>query len=192
MNTGFQYGYEHVVFPSSEARYIEMNIGFIGLNGLGYPIANRLLEWCQTHGCHLFIWDSASDRVKSLIEKGARNGKSPGCIAQQCTVLFSVLAGSEDVVALAKGPEGILENADGLEVWIELSPFSNPRWEHLTEIAPPGLILVDAFVQGTLESANQGELRIEFDGDEPVFQRYRRILESFSRQQLLRKVDVKQ
>ncbi len=157
-----------------------MNIGFIGLGPLGEPIAGNLMAWCRDHGCHLYVWDPSAEAMSRLVKSGARHGQDPASIAQRCTVLLSVLPAPEDVSALALGENGVLDNADGLDIWIELSPFYNARWEQFIDAVPEGLIMVDAPVKGSIEAAEEGTLTVEFEGQSQVFHRYKNLLEAFS------------
>ncbi|WP_325894923.1 NAD(P)-binding domain-containing protein [Grimontia sp. NTOU-MAR1] len=157
-----------------------MDIGFIGLGKLGEPIARRVLTWCQTHGCRLYVFDAtkreAMERLKVL---GAREGVSAAAIAERCTILFSLLPGPEDVIALGMGENGILRNAEGLDIWFELSPFQNMRWDSLREQAPPDLVLVDAPISGGVSLAQAGNLSMALEGAQPILQRYQDLLSTF-------------
>lgn len=157
-----------------------MDIGFIGLGKLGEPVAQRILTWCQTHGCRLYVFDATQrEAMARLKASGAREGVNTASIAERCTILFSLLPGPEDVMAEALGESGILHNAEGLDIWFELSPFQNVRWDALREKAPPDLVLVDAPVSGDLSLAKSGQLSMALEGAQPILQRYQDLLSTF-------------
>ena len=157
-----------------------MDIGFIGLGELGEPIAQRVLTWCETHGCRLYVFDATQrEAMRRLRASGAREGTDTATIAERCTILFSVLPGPEDVMAAGSGDKGILRNAEGLDIWFELSPFENVRWDSLREQAPPDLVLVDAPVSGDVVLAKAGQLSMVVEGAKPILQRYQALLSTF-------------
>ncbi|CZF80853.1 NAD(P)-binding domain-containing protein [Grimontia marina] len=157
-----------------------MDIGFIGLGKLGEQIATRVLAWCKTHGCHLYVYDIVHPiAMKNLVAAGAYDGKDIPSIAQRCTILFTVMAGPEDIIAVAAGTNGILENADGMDIWFELSPFFVPRWDSLRERAPADLLLMDTPVTGSEAQARMGELGMALEGCQSILQRYQSVLGAF-------------
>jgi 2-hydroxy-3-oxopropionate reductase len=78
-----------------------MNIGFIGLGGMGRPMAEHLLA----AGHSLFVWSRRSLKTEAsaefLLEQGAHRADSPQELARQCEIVCTNVTGSADVEELA-------------------------------------------------------------------------------------------
>jgi 2-hydroxy-3-oxopropionate reductase len=78
-----------------------MNIGFIGLGGMGRPMAEHLLAAGHT----LFVWSRRSLKTVAsaefLLEQGAHRADSPQELARQCEIVCTNVTGSADVEELA-------------------------------------------------------------------------------------------
>jgi 2-hydroxy-3-oxopropionate reductase len=74
-----------------------MNIGFIGLGGMGRPMAGHLLA----AGHALTVWSRRPTGADFLIERGARWANSPAELARCCEIVCTNVTGSADVDGLA-------------------------------------------------------------------------------------------
>ena len=78
-------------------------IGWVGAGRMGYAMAHRLLD----AGCDVAVWNRTRDKAVPLEKEGARIVDTPADLAG-CDIVFTVLAGSKDFVAVATGKDGVL------------------------------------------------------------------------------------
>jgi len=158
-----------------------MNIGFIGLGNMGSGMAANLLAYCQREGHQLSVLDINPAAVALLEAKGATAASSAGALAAASEVLFTSLPSSKEINALALGDAGILNNFKPGAVWFDTSTNEVSAWEALRAQAVEGIDLVDAPVTGGSEGAAAGTLTMLLGGDKEVVERYRPLLESFTK-----------
>ena len=158
-----------------------MNIGFIGLGNMGSGMAANLLAYCQREGHHLSVLDINQSAVAALTAKGAEAAASVAEIAAHSAVLFTSLPSSKEINTLALGENGILNNLKAGAVWLDTSTNEVSAWEVLREQAGDTVHLVDAPVTGGSEGAAAGTLTMLLGGEQSVIERYRPILESFTK-----------
>jgi len=158
-----------------------MNIGFIGLGNMGSGMAANLLAYCQREGHQLSVLDINPAAVALLEAKGATEASSAGALAAASEVLFTSLPSSKEINALALGDAGILNNLKPGAVWFDTSTNEVSAWEALRAQAVEGIDLVDAPVTGGSEGAAAGTLTMLLGGDKEVVERYRPLLESFTK-----------
>lgn len=86
-----------------------MKLGFIGLGGMGQPMAGHLLA----AGHRLTIWSRRPDSADSLLALGAQRAASPLELAACCEMVCTNVTGNADVAGLAAqlleglAPDGI-------------------------------------------------------------------------------------
>src|ERR1043166_7261136 len=76
-----------------------MDIGFIGLGNMGYPMARRLGE----AGHKLIVYDTSGQMMSRLTSLGAVAAKSPRDVADQVETVMASLPTPDIVLALATG-----------------------------------------------------------------------------------------
>lgn len=148
-----------------------MEIGFIGLGNMGFPIARRLVE--AQHD--LTVYDTRAEVVESLVRFGARAASSTKEVADRTeTVMASLpsLQASLDVAAHV---------VDGARVkrFVDLSTVgSDVATQIHATLAHRGISAIDCPVSGGVSGAEKGTLavmvsgaRTEFDVLTPVFER---------------------
>lgn len=137
-----------------------MNIAFLGLGGMGRPMAENLLK----AGHSVAVWNRSPQPVQALAEKGARACNSPADIGDT-QVLISMLADdaiTEDVVV--KG--GTLDALAPGSVWINMATVSVAFTQAMVmEAEQRQLRYVAAPVLGRTDVAAAGALTILTAGD---------------------------
>jgi 3-hydroxyisobutyrate dehydrogenase-like beta-hydroxyacid dehydrogenase len=83
-----------------------MKLGFIGLGNLGTPIAENLLAAHQ----QLFVYNRTFEKVKPLIEKGAVACFTVKELAQQCDIVFTIVADDKAIKEITLGENGLAIN----------------------------------------------------------------------------------
>lgn len=81
-----------------------MNIGFIGLGGMGTPIAANLLR----AGHRLWVWNRSRAKVEPLLAQGAVEANTPAAAADEAELVITMLADDIALEAVTFGEEGVL------------------------------------------------------------------------------------
>src|SRR6478609_4091529 len=82
-----------------------MDIGFIGLGNMGFPMARRLVE----AGHRLVVYDTSGQMMSRLTALGAIAAKSPRDVADQVETVMASLPTPDIVFAVAAGKDGVIE-----------------------------------------------------------------------------------
>ena len=143
-------------------------IGFIGLGIMGRPMARNLLK----AGYPLLVHSRSQGPVDEIVKAGAKAAASPGDVASQCDVLFTMLPNSPDVELVALGPNGIIEGARRGLIFADMSTISPIVSQKIAKaLEPKGVAMLDAPVSGGEKGAIDGALSIMVGGDKDVFER---------------------
>ena len=93
-----------------------MDIGFIGLGNMGFPMARRLIE----AGNRLVVFDTRQEVVDKLVARGATAATSPKQVADQVETVMASLPSLQASLAVATGPNGVIEGSS-VKRFIDLS-----------------------------------------------------------------------
>ena len=97
-----------------------MKIGFIGLGIMGRPMSKNLLK----AGHELVAFDLDPTAVAEAVSAGAVAAQSAKAVAEQCSLMITMLPNSPQVEAVVCGKEGILEGARAGSVIIDMSSIA--------------------------------------------------------------------
>ncbi|MDM0028352.1 NAD(P)-dependent oxidoreductase [Variovorax saccharolyticus] len=148
-------------------------IGFIGLGRMGKPMASNL----RKKGYDLVVHDLNESAVAELIELGASKGASIASIAEECSVVITMLPSSVEVEGVALGPGGIFENAKRGTILLDMSTIDPLATERLSIAAQArGLSVVDAPVGRLAQHADRGESLFMVGASEADFVRVEPLL----------------
>ena len=96
------------------------SIGFIGLGIMGNPMSKHLLA----AGYDVVVHNRSREPVAELVDAGAREAHSPREVAEQSTVVITMLPDSPDVEEVALGPGGIIEGVSRNDIYIDMSTIA--------------------------------------------------------------------
>jgi 3-hydroxyisobutyrate dehydrogenase-like beta-hydroxyacid dehydrogenase len=82
-----------------------MDIGFIGLGKMGFPMARRLIE--AKH--QLIVFDQRKDAVDKLVARGAQAASSPKDVADRAETVLASLPSLQASLEVATGESGVIE-----------------------------------------------------------------------------------
>ena len=82
-----------------------MNIGFIGLGKMGFPMARRLIE--ARH--RLVVFDQRKEAVDQLVALGAEAASSPKDVADRAETVMASLPSLQASLEVATGKDGVIE-----------------------------------------------------------------------------------
>ena len=135
-----------------------MNIGFIGLGGMGRPMAGHLLA----AGHALTVWARRPASADVLLAQGASWADSPATLARQCAIVCTNVTHDADVAGLAAQlAEGLAPDSIHLD-FSTIAPSTARRIA--ARYAAHGIHFVDAPVSGGTAGAQAATLAIMWGG----------------------------
>ena len=139
-----------------------MKIGFIGLGGIGKPMAINIAK----SGFDLTVTDLREQPLNELAHYGARVAASAKEVSEISDLVLASLPsdlGSEEV---AVGSNGVLAGAKSGDIYVELSTIS-PGLVHTIakKASDKGVAVLDAPVSGGLDQRLDGTLSIMVGGE---------------------------
>ncbi|MBV9565994.1 MAG: NAD(P)-binding domain-containing protein, partial [Bradyrhizobium sp.] len=84
-----------------------MEIGFIGLGKMGFPMARRLAE----AGHQLVVFDTRKDAMDQLAALGAAGAASPKAVADRTETVMASLPSLQASLDVATGKDGVIEGS---------------------------------------------------------------------------------
>ncbi len=134
-----------------------LSAGFIGLGYMGTPMAENLMK----NGVKLFVYNRTKDKAADLIKKGAEWVGVPRDLFQKTSIVFSMVANDEALLAITLGPGGLLEQGKPGLIHVSMSTVSPDLIRELTtEHQKKGIALLSAPVFGRPEMAQEKKLNI--------------------------------
>ena len=152
-----------------------MDIGFIGLGIMGKPMVRNLIK----DGHSLTVFDVVATSVEEMVGDGAKAASSSKEIAENNSLVITMVPDSADSEAAIMGPGGVLEGASSGSAVIDMSsiaPGSSQKIAKACEAA--GVSFLDAPVSGGAPGAISGNLAIMVGGKKETFDKYFGVLES--------------
>lgn len=143
-----------------------LKVGYIGLGLMGKSIAMNILK----AGFEVTVHNRSREKVKEMIELGAKEAFTPIEVAKSVDIIFTNLPDSPDVEDVALGKNGIIESEkDGL-IFIDNSTIK-PATARLiaSKLSEKGIQSLDAPVSGGDIGAKNGTLAIMVGGPKEAF-----------------------
>jgi len=154
-----------------------MQIGFLGLGGMGRAIAERLVG----AGHELTVWNRTASRAEGLA--GVRVAESFGAAAASGDVVISMLADDAAVGSVVFGATGMLEVMRPGAIHVCMGTISAQFSGRLAAVhRQRGQRYVAAPVFGRPEAAAQGKLWVIAAGDTDALQACRPLFDSFAQE----------
>ena len=97
-----------------------MKIGFIGLGIMGKPMVRNLLK----AGHEVIVYDVINANIKAVITDGAIEAGSSREVAEQCSLIITMLPNSPHVKTVVLGENGVLEGAKEGTILIDMSSIA--------------------------------------------------------------------
>lgn len=137
-----------------------MEIGFIGLGKMGYPMARRLIE----AGHQLTVFDTAAQALDRLVALGARAASSPKNVADRCESVLASLPSLQASLDVATGPGGVIEGSR-VKRFVDLSTVGSQMAVKIHGLlAKNNIVQIDCPVSGGVGGAEKGTLAVMVSG----------------------------
>lgn len=143
-------------------------IGFIGLGIMGKPMSRNLLK----AGYELVVCDVNKPAVDEIVAAGAKAAATPKEVAEQVTIIITMLPNSPHVKQVVLGKNGIIEGAKTGTIVIDMSSIAPlVSREVSAQLAEKGIEMIDAPVSGGEPKAIDGTLSVMVGGKKEIFDR---------------------
>jgi 2-hydroxy-3-oxopropionate reductase len=150
-------------------------IGFIGLGVMGAPMAENLVK----AGFDVAGYTRRSSGVDRLAAAGGRRATSVAEATRGADVVITMLPDSPDVTEVVLGEDGVLANASGDLLLIDMSTISPQAAQQVAAAAADrGVRALDAPVSGGEQGAVEGTLSIMAGGPADAFEAARPVFEA--------------
>jgi len=141
------------------------HIGWIGTGVMGKSMCGHLIK----AGYHATVYNRTVEKTKPLVELGATVGSSPYEVAQQSSVVFTILGYPHDVREVILGKEGQPGVLDGLKpgsILVDMTTSEPNLAKEIAEAAAKrSIFALDAPVSGGDIGAREARLSIMVGGD---------------------------
>ncbi|HEX7920646.1 MAG TPA: NAD(P)-dependent oxidoreductase [Bradyrhizobium sp.] len=143
-----------------------MEIGFIGLGKMGFPMARRLIE----AGHKLTVFDMRKDAVDQLVALGAAAATSPKDIADRVETVMASLPSLQASLEVATGAGGVIEGTR-VKRFIDLSTVGSQMAVKIHDLlAKKNIVQIDSPVSGGVSGAEKGTLAVMVSGPRADFE----------------------
>jgi 3-hydroxyisobutyrate dehydrogenase-like beta-hydroxyacid dehydrogenase len=150
-------------------------LGFIGLGAIGAPMAKTLV----TSGFQLSVFDILPERMRPLVETGARGASSPAEASENAEAIIIMVMNASQVEDVLFGDDGAVQALAPGSAVIIMSTIGPERVGTLAgKLAESGLRVLDAPVSGGPARAEKGDLLVMVGGAQDLLDEARPVLET--------------
>ncbi|MGA7807059.1 NAD(P)-dependent oxidoreductase [Bradyrhizobium sp.] len=143
-----------------------MNIGFIGLGKMGFPMARRLIE----AGNPLVVFDNQREAMDRLAALGAEGASSPRDVADRAETVMASLPSLQASLEVATGKDGVIEGGK-VRRFIDLSTVGSHMAARIHGLlAKHDIVQLDSPVSGGVGGAEKGTLAVMVSGPKAEFE----------------------
>src|SRR6202790_3522435 len=137
-----------------------MDIGFIGLGKMGFPMARRLVE--AKH--RLIVLDQRKEVVDGLVALGAQAASSPKDVADRAETVLASLPSLQASLDVATGANGVIEGKR-VKRFVDLSTVGSHMAVRIHELlAKRNIVQLDCLVSGGGGGGRKGTLAVMVSG----------------------------
>jgi 3-hydroxyisobutyrate dehydrogenase-like beta-hydroxyacid dehydrogenase len=142
---------------------MQPKIGFLGLGIMGTAMAGNILK----AGYPLLVYNRTAAKAKDLVAAGATLVPTPLALAEGVNVIIAMVTGPEALDELLWGENGAASGFTTDKTFINMSSVQPHYTRDLAaELAPLGVVFIDAPVSGTKKPAQEGTLLILAGGEQ--------------------------
>ena len=143
-----------------------MDIGFIGLGKMGFPMARRLIE--AKH--QLTVFDLRQEAVEKLVALGAQAASSTKDVADRAETVLASLPSLQASLEVATGTGGVIEGKR-VRRFVDLSTVGSHMAVRIHDaLAKRNIVQLDSPVSGGVGGAEKGTLAVMVSGPRADFE----------------------
>jgi 3-hydroxyisobutyrate dehydrogenase-like beta-hydroxyacid dehydrogenase len=154
-----------------------VEIGFIGLGNMGFPIARRLIQ-----GSHdVIAFDTRGAALDRIVTFGARAASSSKEVADRAETVMASLPSPAASLEVATGSAGVIEGSR-VRRYVDLSTVGSQTAVQIHDLlAQRNIVAIDSPVSGGVSGAEKGALAVMVSGPRNEFDVIRIALEAIGR-----------
>jgi 3-hydroxyisobutyrate dehydrogenase-like beta-hydroxyacid dehydrogenase len=150
-----------------------MDIGFIGLGNMGFPMARRLVE--AKH--QLVVFDTRKDVLEAFVKLGAQAASSPKDVADRTETVMASLPSLQASLEVATGKGGVIEGKK-VKRFVDLSTVGSQMAVRIHDLLKKAnIVQIDSPVSGGVTGAEKGTLAVMVSGPRADFETIKPALE---------------
>jgi 3-hydroxyisobutyrate dehydrogenase-like beta-hydroxyacid dehydrogenase len=154
-----------------------MEIGFIGLGNMGFPMACRILG--ENHD--VIAFDTRSDALERVVALGAHTATSAKEVADRAETVMASLPFPAASLEVATGATGVIEGSR-VKRYVDLSTVGSHTAVRIHDLlAERKIAAIDSPVSGGVSGAEKGALAVMVSGPRHEFDVIRTVLEAIGR-----------
>ena len=143
-----------------------MDIGFIGLGKMGFPMARRLIE--AKH--QLTVFDQRQEAMEKLVALGAQAASSTKEVADRAETVLASLPSLQASLEVATSPGGVIEG-NRVRRFVDLSTVGSHMAVRIHDaLAKRNIVQLDSPVSGGVGGAEKGTLAVMVSGPKADFE----------------------
>jgi len=143
-----------------------MEIGFIGLGKMGFPMARRLVE--AKH--QLVVFDTRKEAMGKLVAMGAQAASSPKDVADRAETVMASLPSLQASLDVATGANGVIEGKR-VKRFVDLSTVGSAMAVRIHDVlGKRDIVQLDSPVSGGVGGAEKGTLAVMVSGPRADFE----------------------
>jgi 3-hydroxyisobutyrate dehydrogenase-like beta-hydroxyacid dehydrogenase len=143
-----------------------MDIGFIGLGRMGFPMARRLIEAGHT----LVAFDTRRETVDRMVALGAKAATSAKDVADKVETVMTSLPSLDISLSVATGKDGVIEGSRAKRL-VDLSTTGSQMAVRIHDaLKKRGIVQIDSPVSGGVAGAEKGTLAVMVSGPRGEFE----------------------
>jgi len=142
-----------------------VELGFIGLGHMGFPMARRLIEANN----RVVAFDTRAEALDRLVALGAQAASLPKEVADLVETVMASLPSPQAALDVATGARGVIEGAR-VKRYVDLSTVGSQTAVHIHGLlAERNIVAIDSPVSGGVSGAEKGALAVMVSGPRPDF-----------------------
>jgi 3-hydroxyisobutyrate dehydrogenase len=141
-------------------------IGWIGTGIMGRSMCLHLLN----AGYEICVYNRTKEKANDLLNKGAKWCNSPGEVAENSDIIFTIVGYPDDVREVVFGEKGILNSVRRDSIIVDMTTSEPSLAKEIYEKSKDkGINSIDAPVSGGDIGAREGKLAIMVGGNKEIF-----------------------
>src|SRR6202030_3414444 len=154
-----------------------MDIGFIGLGKMGFPMARRLIE--AKH--QLIVFDQRTEVVDRLVALGAQAASSPKDVADRAETVLASLPSLQASLEVATGASGVIEGKRAKR-FVDPSTIGSHMAVRIHDLlAKRNIVQLDSPVSGGVGGAEKGTLAVMVSGPQDHYEAVKPAIEAIGK-----------
>ncbi len=154
----------------------------VAVLGAGSTMGKAMARNIIRAGFGVRAWNRTPEKAQDLASDGAVICATAAEAAEGATVVLTMVADTDAVLAAMEGDAGAAAGAAPGTLWLQMSTIGVDGIAACAELADrTGLVLVDAPVAGTKQPAEAGELTVMASGPEDVRERTQPLFDAVGR-----------